>query len=117
MIEWMEASKRNKIADGCDVSVRVISKGGGRENTHITFYDGSYRKITNGNSIKIGTSADKIYFGESRNGFKLRDYNKNPECRKVVIAPRLEDFVGDYKLQYDAYEKCYCIAKGNKKVD
>lgn len=115
MIEWIEVRNSKGHHPNCDVSV-TIHKAGDKKQTVFNFYNDIFRRITSGDFIKIGTSLDRIYFAESRNGYKLTKYGSE-STRTVKTRAVLSDFVGDYKLQFDAYEKCYCICKDNKKVE
>lgn len=116
MIEWIEVQNSRGRHKDCDVCV-TISKAKDKRQTCFTFYNDTFRRITNGDYIKIGTSSDRIYFAESRNGYKLSNFGKKDSSRTVKVRAVLPDFVGGYKLQFDAYEKCYCICKDNKKVE
>ncbi len=117
MIEWIEKVARTRnLAEGCNVTV-ALSKHGDKYATQICFYNDCFRRITSGKYIKVGTSNDRIYFDESRNGYKLQNYGNKDSQKSVRVNATLKEFVGSYTLQYDAYEKCYCIVKGNKKVD
>lgn len=100
-IEWITPVRSKRPVGINQVKVkRTISSGG--EYTEIAFYGESAKNITNGDYIKAGVGANRIYFDKAdmNSGFKMtRGYK---EIRYIRLRGFRERFVGVHDLEYDA---------------
>ena len=80
----------------------------GRKYTNIGFYHGSQLKITDGWMLKVGMTAERMYFCPTKaKGFKLGRGSTNMVY--IRIPGWKEDFVGEHDLIFDPEEKLWFI--------
>lgn len=109
-ITWFEKANGQQC-EGQEVAIRIYipKKVGEAPYTIIVFYDGSSNKITKRDYVKVGVARDRIYFDESMSGFKLMKNGKTG--RRLRLPSVLEEFVGQYKLQFDAESGYWFVQK------
>ncbi len=100
-IDWIVPVRGKHLVGINQVKVKKTIASGG-EYTEIAFYGDSSSCITNGDYIKAGVGANRIYFDKAdrNSGFKMmRGYK---EIRYIRLRGFRERFVGIHDLEYDA---------------
>lgn len=109
-IKWIEHG-RERVGDGTEVAVKIYipPKKGASPYTNIVFYNGASNKITKNDYVKVGVTRNRIYFDESISGFKFAKNGKT--ARRLRLPSLLEEFEGQYRLQFDAERKMWFVQK------
>ena len=108
-IRWLKKGKNSRLCSN-DVRVSLIGKG---KYATISFFNGSYERITEGDNIQLGICENRIYFrGSDKNcGNKVQYYAKT--VRVNFSNDELIDFVkkhkAEYELEYDVENNLFYI--------
>lgn len=100
-IEWAIPYRLERPTGRNNVKVKKTTSNG-TEYTEIQFYDSCCQNITNGDYLKAGVAATRIYFGKSNreNGFKIG--HKYKEVRYIRFRGWRERFAGMHELKFDS---------------
>ena len=101
-----------------DVTV-TISKSKSHKNpyTVFTFRDNCHLKFTQNERAVFAVAGNRIYFKQEKEGiaYKLSERSKSFNTYELKATIDLQDFIGDYDLQYDKELKLSYIEKQNEK--
>lgn len=106
MIEWLEASNRQKRMQQ-EVWIHLLQRKD-TVSTAVVFYGNAHRKITSGERIGVGIEGNRMYFTKDQEMFKLCKYNAYGSAQ-ICLPGKKEKFVGYYDLQFDAERKMWYV--------
>lgn len=108
-MKWLEKNATRKYTNStADISVTVTKNG-----SYFTFRNNCTAKVTKGDYIKIGMTADRMYFddGDISTGYKLFGREQGKQNKHVHLRRILKRFEGEYELSWDSKEGLYYIGK------
>ena len=114
-LKWINKKQQTSNAD---VSLTKVANGKNKKQISFRFRNNCYARITANLYVVYAVDDNKIYFNMSvdKSGFKLSfsDNNYSNAMFKTTSPINLDDFIGDYSLEYDrALGFCF-IDKKNK---
>lgn len=106
-INWIENTKNMVF---CKREVRISTMtSNGRKYTTIAFYGNSQHKITDGLTLKVGMTNERIYFAPANErGFKI---SKGSNQMFYIRIPGWKtNFCGEHDLIFDAETKLWFVS-------